>query len=146
MEEKLKQDLKQAQFNRDELKVSTLRLLLSEITNVRIRLGEGFGEQAILTVIQKEVKKRKESAEAFRGGNREELAQKEDSERQVLEQYLPAQLSQEELGLMVDEAVSLTGASSLSDMGKVIGLVMGKAQGRADGGQVSQLVKDKLSS
>ncbi|MBI2086013.1 GatB/YqeY domain-containing protein [Candidatus Daviesbacteria bacterium] len=144
MLDKIQSDLKQAQLARDEIKVSTLRLLLSEIKNAEIAKGNSLAQQDIISVIQKEVKKRKEAANAFRFGGREESAVKEESELKVLEQYLPAQISTEELTKIVEESINEQGATSIQDMGKVIGAVMGKVKGQTDGGAVSALVKEKL--
>lgn len=144
--DQIQSDLKQAQLARDEIKVSTLRLLLSEIKNTEIAKGNDLVDQDVISVIQKEAKKRKEAIVAFRAGGREESAAKEESELKVLEQYLPSQLSTEELTKIVDETINEQGATSIQDMGKVIGVVMGKVKGQADGGTVSTLVKEKLWS
>ena len=145
MLDKIQSDLKQAQLSRDEIKVSTLRLLISEIKNAEIAKGNNLEDQDIISVIQKEAKKRKEAIVAFRAGGREESAVKEESELKVLENYLPAQISTEELTKIVEESINEQGATSIQDMGKVIGAVMGKVAGRADGGTVSALVKEKLA-
>lgn len=142
----LQEDLKRAQLNKDETRVSTLRLLLSEVKNSEIAKGEQLSKQEIISVIAKEVKKRKEAASGFRQGGREEAAIKEEQEAALLSNYLPAQLSDEELTKIVDEAIKETGASSIPEMGKVIGVVMTKVAGQADGGRVSMLVKEKLAS
>ncbi len=144
--ETLREDLKKYQLGRDELKVSTLRMLLSEVKNIEIAKGHVLSDEEVIEVIQKEVKKRKEAAEGFRQGNREEAAVKEDSEAGVLLGYLPTQLSEEELLKIIEDAISKTGASTMSDMGKVIGVVMPQVKGTADGGRVSALVKSKLST
>lgn len=143
--DKLQQDLKQAQLARDEVKVSTLRLLLSEIKNAEIAKGGKLLDEDIISVVQKEVKKRKEASLAFRQGGREEQAQKEEAESKVLETYLPLQLSDEALTKIVEESIKELGANSLADIGKVIGAVMSKVKGQAGGGTVSALVKERLS-
>lgn len=143
--DQLQADLKNAQLSRDEVKVSTLRLLLSEIHNARIQKGVEVSDQDIVLVIRREAKKRKEAVIGFRSGNREELALKEEAELKILEGYLPAGLTNEELTKIVLDTINEMGASTLADMGKVIGAVMGKAGGRADGGTVSALVKERLS-
>ncbi|MEK6808581.1 MAG: GatB/YqeY domain-containing protein [Nanoarchaeota archaeon] len=146
--DKIQDDLKQAQLGRDEIRVSTLRLLISEIHNVEIQKGlpaGGLSEEEIISVIQREVKKRKEGALGFRQGGREEQAQKEESEQKVLEGYLPKQLSNEELTKIVESSINELGAASIQDMGKVMGVIMSKVAGRADGGIVSALVKERLS-
>ncbi len=146
--DQIQSNLKQAQLARDEIKVSTLRLLLSEIKNAEIAKGPanaGLADEDIISVVQKEVKKRKEAALAFRNGGREESALKEEAEAKVLESYLPAQISNEELTKIVEEAITEVGAKGISDMGKVIGAVMGKVRGRSDGAAVSSIVKEKLT-
>lgn len=139
-------DLKNAQLARDEIKVSTLRLLLSEIRNGEIAKGNQLTDKDVILIIQREVKKRKEAAAGFRQGEREESAQKEELEAKVLETYLPDQLSNEELTKLVDEAINEVGANSVQDMGKVMEVVMGKVGVRSDGGTVSALVKEKLTT
>lgn len=139
-------DLKNAQLARDEIKISTLRLLLSEIRNGEIAKGNQLTDEDVILIIQREVKKRKEAAAGFRQGEREESAQKEELEAKVLETYLPDQLSNEELTKLVDEAINEVGANSVQDMGKVMGVVMGKVGVRSDGGTVSALVKEKLTT
>ena len=142
--DQIQSNLKNAQLARDEVKVSTLRLLLSEIKNAEIAKGGELQDSDIVSVVQKEVKKRTEATTAFRSGGREEQAQKEELEAKVLEEYLPQQLSTEELTRIAEETINEVGAKSISDMGKVIGAVMNKVKGQADGGSVSALVKQKL--
>lgn len=141
----IQSDLKEAQLARDEVKVSTLRLLLSEIKNAEIAKVGDLSDQDIISVIQKEVKKRKEAATAFRSGGREEAAVKEEAESRILEQYLPAQLSTEELTNIVEDTINEMGAATVQDMGKVIGAVMSKVKGQADGGAVSSIVKERFA-
>ncbi|MDO8576889.1 MAG: GatB/YqeY domain-containing protein [Candidatus Daviesbacteria bacterium] len=152
--DQLQADLKSAQLARDEVKVSTLRLLLSEVKNREISKGEVLPDEEVISVVQREVKKRKEAAEGFRRGDREDSAAAEELEAKVLESYLPVQMSSEELTKLVEDTiseacqltpVSETGAASLQDMGKIIRLVMDKSVGRADGGTISALVKEKLT-
>jgi len=131
---------------KDEVKVSTLRILISEINNLRIQKNGEVTDSDIISVVQKEVKKRKEAAEGFRKGDREESASKEEAEAKILEAYLPSQLSDEELTKIVQDSINKLGANSISDMGKVISMVMGQAGQQAEGGRVSTLVKEKLSS
>ena len=145
MLDKIQNDLKKAQLNRDEVKVSTLRLLLSEVKNGEIAKREPLSDNDVISIIQRELKKRKEAAAGFRTGGREESATKEELEGKVLETYLPSQLSHEELTKIVLDTINELGASSLTDMGKVMGEVMGKVAGRSDGGTVSALVKEKLT-
>lgn len=144
MVDKLQQDLREAQLARDEIKVSTLRLLLSEIKNAQIAKGE-LSDQDIISIIGREVKKRKEAAAGFRSGGREDSAQKEEAELKILQSFLPVQLSNEELTKIIESSINELGATSAQDMGKVIGAVMGKVAGQADGATVSALIKEKLS-
>lgn len=140
----LQEELKQALLAHDGLKVSTLRLLLSEIHNLEIQKGLRVSEADIAQVISREVKKRKEAAAGFRSGGREEAAKKEELELLILEKYLPTQLSDEELTKLIESSINELGANSIQDMGKVIGVVMGKAKGQADGARVSEITKKKL--
>ncbi len=144
MEDKIKSDLKQAQLSRDEIKVSTLRLLLSEIKNKEIAQGNVLSDEDIISVVQREAKKRKEAIQAFRSDGREESAQKEEAEALVLEGYLPQQLSNGELTKIVEESINELGAAGMADMGKVIGMVMSKAKGKVDGSAVSAIAREKL--
>lgn len=146
MEEKIREDLKKAQLERDEIKVSTLRLLISEISNARIqKMVDQLSDEEILVVLRKEAKKRQEAANSFRSGGRDESADKEESELKILESYLPAQMSDEQLTKAVQEAITESGASVMTDMGRVIGMVMSKVGQGADGGRVSSIVKEQLT-
>lgn len=140
----IQNDLKQAQLQRDELKVSVLRMLLSEIHNSEITKGIQLTDAETIAVIQKEVKKRKEAAAGFRQGGREESAVKEEQEAKILEGFLPAQMSDEELTKVVEDSIKEIGANNIADMGRVIGLVMSKVAGQAEGSRVSSLVREKL--
>lgn len=141
----LQDHLKQAILARDGIGVSTLRLLLSEVKNAQIAKGGEVSDQEIVSIIQREIKKRKEAADSFRLGKREDSARKEESEAEVLRRYLPSQLTNEELTKIVEESINKLGATSIQDMGKVMGVVMAEVRGEADGGVVSAMVKEKLS-
>ena len=141
----LRSDLNQSLKSKDEPKVSTLRLLLSALNYKKIEVQRELTDQDILSVIQKEVKKRKESIELFKQGKRDDLVAKEEGELQILQTYLPQQLSEEELIRLVDQAIQETNATALVQMGIVMKQVMAKAQGQADGKLVSELVKKRLS-
>ncbi len=143
---KIQDDLKTAMIARDEVKVSTLRLLISEIKNATISKGGELSDEDTVLIIQKEVKKRVEAAAGYRAGGREETAVKEEAEAEVLKAYLPDQISDEELTKLVQESINEVGAKSVSDMGRVIGLVMGRIKGRAEGSRVSAAVKSLLGS
>ena len=147
MEDKIKQDLKEAMLARQDLAVSTLRMLISELKNASIAKGIDsiLTDSEVISVIQKEIKKRKEASAGFRQGGREEDAKDEELEGSVLERYLPSQLSDEELTKIIENTINSIGASGIADMGKVIGAVMGKVGQSAQGGRVSVLVKTRLS-
>lgn len=142
--DQIQADLKSAQLARDPIKVSTLRLLRSEIHNAEIQKGAVLSDEDIILICRREVKKRKEAASFFRTGNREEAALKEEAELKVLEGYLPAHLSNEELTKVVSEVINEMGVSGEADMRKVIGAVMSKVKGKAEGAAVSAIVKEKL--
>ncbi len=148
LKQKLKEELKQSMLAKDEIKTSTLRMLLSAINYYEIQKG-GAGYEAtdedVISVIQKEVKQRKDSIEQFKLGGREELAQKEQKELEILQKYLPEQMSEDEIKKIVDEAVLQTGATSPQDIGKVMGVVMPKVKGKADGALVNKIVREKLN-
>lgn len=146
--DRIQNELKQSQLAKDEIKISTLRLLLSEVKNAQIAKGPpagGLSSEDIISIIQKEVKKRKEAAAGFRKGGKEDQALKEELEERILGDYLPSQMSNEELTKIVEESIKEIGASGMQDMGKVMGVVMGKVKGKADGNTVGNLVKERLS-
>lgn len=145
LQDKIHEDLKNAQLQRDEVEVSTLRLLLSELNYAKIDKAQDLTDEDVVSIVQKEIKKRKEAAAGFRSGNREESAQKEEAEAKVLEKYLPPQLSEGELNSIIDQVISEAGASSITDMGKVMGIVKSKVGSSADPGKVAGLVKERLS-
>lgn len=144
---KIQADYQQALKGRNALAVSTLRLLLAAIHDQEIEKRareEKLTEEEILTVVQKEAKRRKESIAAFEGGNRQDLAEKEKKELAILEGYLPEQMSEEELTRIVQEVVEKTSPQGMKDIGKVMGLLMPRVKKRADGKRVSQAVRKAL--
>lgn len=143
--DQIKQDLIEAQKAKGELTVSTLRFLLSGIKNAEIEKREALTDAEVLVQIQKDAKRHKESIEAFEKANRQELAAKEKAELGVLSKYLPEQLGREEVEKIVDDVIGKSGASSVSEIGKVMGQVMAKVGSQADGTLVSQIVREKLS-
>lgn len=142
--EKIQEDLKTAMFAKDELKVSTLRFLLADTKNYKIEKQRDLTDEDILTLLDRQVKRHRESIDGFEKGGRAEMAEKEKQELVILQTYLPAQISKEEIEKAVTDAITQTGASSVQDMGKVMG-VLATLRGKADMGIVSALVKDKLS-
>lgn len=145
LEEKIRTDLNSALKSREELKVSTLRMLLSSLNYLKIEKQTDLTDEDVISVLQKEVKKHNESIESFKKGNRQDLVDKETKELEILKTYLPAQLTQGEIEKFVAESISETGAKSQADFGLVMKSVMPKLRGRADGSLVSQLVKQKLT-
>ena len=141
LQERLGQEIKSAMLARDADRLSALRLLKSAIGYVLIeKKTESLPDADFIAIVQKEVKKRRDSIEQFEKGGRAELAAKEKQEIAVLEGFLPQPLSAEELEKLVREAIAVTGAASKKDMGPVIKAVQTKAAGRADGKTISQLV------
>lgn len=139
--ERVREDTKAAMKAGERERVGTLSLVLSELQKAA---KEGSDDE--VAVLRRERKRRHESARAFREGGRPELAAAEEAEAALIEQYLPAELPDDELRAMVVAAVAETGASSPKDMGRVMPVVMGKVAGRADGRRVSQQVKEALSA
>lgn len=148
LKDKLQEDMKAAMIAKDEEKLSTLRMLKSALQYAEIAKGAGYQatDEDVVDVIGKEVKKRRESIDLYQKGGRPELAEKEEKELTILMTYLPEQMGEEEVKKLVDEAVSSTGATSMQDMGKVMGALMPKVKGKADAGMVSNLVRQKLTS
>lgn len=146
--QQLQEELKQSMLAKEELKTSVLRMLISAINYYEINKG-GAGykatEEDVLSVIEKQVKQRKDSIEQFEKAGRNELAEKEKKELEMLQKYLPEQISEEEIEKLVQETISKTKASQISDMGKVMGILMPKVKGKADSALVSKIVKEKLS-
>ena len=144
--EKISQDILKAQKSKDSFALECLRTLKSAIKYEAIdKKKDSLDEAEILGVIQKQIKQRKDSAEAFKNANRPELMQKEEDEIKILSVYLPAALSDEEILKIIDNSISKTGAKSKADMGRVMKEVMTETRGRADGSQISQLVNQRLS-
>ena len=141
--ERVQEDTTAAMKSSDRPRVSALRLITNELQKAHKEAsGSGADEVAVL---QRERKRRLEAAEAYREAAREDLAGSEEYEASIIEAYMPAQLSDEELHAIVGDAVAESGASSPKEMGKVMSLVMPKVQGRADGKRVSAVVKEKLT-
>ena len=141
----INQKIQDAMKARDDIRVSTLRLLSSAFNYERIAKQHELTKEEELVVVKREAKKRLEAIEAYEKAKVQEKADREKEELAILGEFLPKQMSDEELEKIVEEVVRETGATSIADMGKVMGVAMGKVSGRADGGRVSELVKSKLS-
>lgn len=148
LKQKLKEELKQSMLARTELKTSVLRMLLSAINYYEIQKG-GAGYEAtdedVLAVMQKEAKQRRDSIEEFKKAERPELVEKETKELEMLQVYLPTQMSEEQIREIVKQTISEIGEATAADMGKVMGALMPKVKGKADGGLVSKIVRESLS-
>ena len=143
--QRVDEDLKVAMKARDELKVSALRMLKAAASNAAIAKGKPSLEDAeVIDVIAKLMKQRDESVEAYTKGNRPELAEKEKKEAAILKAYLPAAMPEGELKAIIQAAIKETGASGPQGMGAVMKAVLPKVAGRADGGKVSQFVREAL--
>jgi uncharacterized protein YqeY len=143
--EELEDDLKEAMRERDEDRRDVLRLILNALRNAEKELQRELTEEEELQVLQRERKKRVEAAEAYRNAGREEQADDEEYELEVLEDYMPEPLSEDEIEEIVDDAIAENGATSLADLGRVMADVMPQIAGRADGSTVSQIVREKLA-
>jgi len=129
---------------RDEIRLSTLKMLKSALSYAQIEAQHELSEAEELKVIQSEAKKRQDSIQAYENANRQELVDKETQELKILHEFLPSQLSDQELEQLINQVISEQNAKSIADLGKVIGAVLQKVQGKADGSRVSALVKQKL--
>ena len=141
----IKQQLTDAMRERDDARRDTLRLILSSLQGAEKELQRPLTEDEELQVLQRERKKRVEAAEAFRNAGREEQADKEEDELEVLEEFMPEPLSEDELEEIVDNVIAEVGATSMREIGRVMADVMPQVAGRADGSAVSQLVREKLA-
>lgn len=146
LEERIFDDYKAAMKSKDTLQSSVLSFLRAEIMNVAIaKKKPKLEDNEIIGVVRKQIKARQESIEQFKKGNRQDLADKESKELEILKGYLPKELPQEEINKIIEEAISSTQATALKDMGRVMKEVMAKVAGQADSKVVSDLVKEKLS-
>ena len=145
LKERITDDMKSAMRAGEKERLGTIRLVLAAIkqreVDERITLDDG----QVLAALEKMIKQRKESITQFENGGRSDLVAKEQAELSVLQAYLPAQMSDAEIDALIAEAVAASGATSIKDMGQVMGLVKAKAQGKADMGAVSARIKQKLS-
>ena len=145
LEEKIAEQLKQSLKSGDKVRLSVMRMIVSEIKNKKIAdIVKTLDDDIIVALIQKMARQHNESIEQFKQGNRDDLVKKETEELAILEEYLPKQLSEEEISNIVSEAIKETGAVSAKDMGKVMGVILGRVKGCADGRVVSKMVKDRL--
>ena len=145
LKERLDQDMKSAMLEKAQLKLDTIRMLKSAIKYREIELMKPLDDAGIQGVIASEIKRRRDSVEQYKAGNRQDLADKEAAEIAILQAYLPQQLGEAELRAKVEEAVKKVGAQGPKDMGAVMMALLPEVQGRAEGKLVSELVKARLS-
>jgi hypothetical protein len=146
--QQLQEELKQSMLAKDAVKTSVLRMIISAIGYAEINKG-GAGyeasEEDVMAVIQKEAKQHRDSIEQFKNAGRNELVEKEEVELALLSKYIPEQMGEDEIRKLVTAAIAKSGAASIADMGKVMGVLMPDVKGKADGGLVSRVVKEQLA-
>ena len=145
LRERVTDDMKSAMRSGEKERLATIRLILAAIKQREVDERITLDDTQVLAVLEKMIKQRREAITQFEAGGRADLVAKEAAEVTVLQAYLPAQMSAAEIDTLIAEAVASTGATSVKDMGKVMGVVKAKAQGRADMGAVSARIKQKLS-
>jgi uncharacterized protein len=143
--ETMEEEIKEAMRSRDNERRDALRLIVNALKNSEKELMRPLSEEEELQVMQRERKRRVEAADAFRSGGREEQAEAEERELAILEEFMPAPLSEDEIEDIVDNAIAEVGATSMADLGRVMADVMPQIAGRADGSVVSQIVREKLA-
>jgi uncharacterized protein YqeY len=142
---RIQDDVKAAMRSKDKDRLTTLRLITAAIKQKEVDERIDMDDAAVITVLEKMVKQRKDSITQYSQAGRDDLAAKEQAELDLLQTYLPAQMSEAELTTLIDKAVADTGASSMKDMGKLMGVIKPQVAGKADMGLVSKIVKSKLS-
>ena len=143
--EAIRNDVKQAMRDRDTQRRDALRLLVAAIDNARIEVRRDLEDDEVIRVLQKEAKQRRDSIEEFGKAGRDDLVSREQAELDFIHGYLPAGLSADELAVLVDETIAEVGASGADDLGSVMGPLMSKIAGRADGREANALVRERLA-
>ena len=141
----IKQDLKQAMLDKNDLQRDTIRMFLAEVQRFEIDTKEEADDAKAIQIINKMIKQRNDSISQFKSGGRNDLAEKEEKEVEILSKYKPEQLSEEEVTRKIKEAIETSGASSMQDMGKVMGILNSSLAGSADMSMVSKIVKEELA-
>jgi len=151
----IKKDLKIAMKAKETLKISTLRMITSSIKNIEINnrtsskdesSNESLSDNEIIQLLTKMIKQRKESAEIYKESDRTDLEKKENDEIEIIEQYMPSQINDDEIDKLINEIIDETGSSSIKDMGRVMTILKEKYSGQMDFGKASLIVKEKLNS
>jgi uncharacterized protein YqeY len=145
LKDRITEDMKTAMRAGEKERLATIRLILSAVKQREVDERISLDDSQVLAAIEKMIKQRKEAITQFEAGGRADLVAKETAEIAILQAYLPAQMSDAEIDALIAEAIASTGAGSIKDMGKVMGAVKARAQGRADMGAVSARIKQKLS-
>jgi uncharacterized protein YqeY len=145
LKERVTEDMKTAMRAGDKVRLATIRLIMAAIKQREVDERIVLDDSQVLAAVEKMIKQRKEAIVQFAAGGRADLVEKETAEIAILQAYLPAQMSDAEIDALIAEAIASTGAASIKDMGKVMGAVKAKAQGRADMGAVSSRIKQKLA-
>ena len=145
LSETIRSEMLDATRARDNVRRDTLRLLVAAVENGRIDLGHELSDDETLRVLQKEAKQRRESIEEYRKGNRDDLVQQEQQELEIIQTYLPEQLSEDEVRQLVEETIAEVGAIGADDLRNVMGPLMKKLEGRADGRVANAMVRELLS-
>lgn len=143
---RLNDDMKTAMKAKDKESLQVIRMIKSSIQNEQIKESHDLTEDEELTVLSREMKQRRDSLHEFEEAGRDDLAEKVKSEIVIVEKYMPEQLSEDDIRQLVQEAITQTGASSVKEFGKVMGAIMPKVKGKADGNQVNAIVKELLQS
>ena len=146
IQEKLLSDMKLAMKSGDKIRLETVRGLRSQLKNHEIEIGRSLALDEVLAVLMTAAKQRKESIEQFKNGNRLDRAVEEENELKIIQEYLPRQMSEEEISQLVDLAIKEISPTSSQDMGKVMGKLMPQVKGRADGKMVQKIVMQKLAA
>ena len=144
LKERLDGDLKDAMRNKDSIRRTVLRTIISEIRNAEIAEQEALDDEGVLVVMTKQAQQRRDSIEAFKSASRSDLVESESAELKIISGYLPEQLSEDEIEVVITEVISQVEAKGSSDMGKVMKEVMQRVRGRADGKMVSAIVTSRL--
>lgn len=144
LKEKLNEDLKASMKAGDSVKTSTVRMLKAAINNAEMARRKSFSDEEVIDIVLSSVKQHKDSIKQYKQGKRPELVAQEEAELVILQAYLPAQMSEAELRVLIEKAISETGAATAKDMGRVIGKIMPLVKGKADNSLVSSIVKESL--
>jgi uncharacterized protein YqeY len=145
MEDTLRNELKAAMRARDKVKTGTLRMILASIKNETIAKGADLQKDDYVTLLTREAKKRREASDLFRKGGRDEMADGEDAELAIIQAYLPKAMDEAEVREIIRDLIRQTGATGMSDLGKIMGPLMGKIRGRFDGKRASAMVREEFA-